>query len=253
MRGKMFSRNLTLVFTLIIALTFMFANMAKAGLVTEGLVSYWNFNKASIQEGTAKDVWGENDGNIKGDVKLAEGKYEEALEFDGDEDLVWMPDSESLRIDEAGTIEMWVKIAEIQKYQGLFIKAGAWAGPGYVLRYSAEYQFQGGWEWVDFHKDGELKEGQWSHIAMATDGETAYLYQDGKLIKTHETTVTTDNEPFLLGFTVDVYWKGLIDEVRFYDRNLSEAEVNQNMNAAGLDVVSSTEKLALTWGDIKTQ
>ena len=253
MRGKMFSRNLTLAFVLVTVLTFMCANMAQAALVTEGLVSYWSFNKASIQEGTVKDVWGENDGNIKGDVKIVEGKYGEALEFDGDEDLVWMPDTESLQIDEAGTIEMWVKIAEIQKYQGLFIKAGAWAGPGYVLRYSSQYQFQGGWEWVDFHQDGELIKGQWSHIAMATDGETAFLYQDGKLIKTHETTVTVDTEPLLLGFTVDVYWKGLIDEVRVYDRNLNENEVNQNMNAEGLGVESSIEKLPLTWGKLKSE
>jgi hypothetical protein len=82
---------------------------------------------------------------------------------------------------------------------------------------------------------------------MLTDGETASLYQDGELIKSQETTVAVDNEPFLLGFTVDVYWKGLIDEVRVYNRDLSEDEVNQNMNAEGLDVVSPTEKLSLTW------
>ncbi len=253
MRSKMFNRNLISAFVFVTALTFMCPNMAKAELVTEGLVSYWNFNKANMQGETVKDVWGENDGTIKGDPKAVEGKFGEALEFDGDEDLVEVPDSESLQIDNAGAIEMWLKIAEIQKYQGIFIKAAGWGGAGYVLRYSSQYQFQGGWEWVDFHQDGELKEGQWSHIVMSTDGKMAYLYQDGKLIKSQETTVAVDNAPFVLGFTVDVYWKGTIDEVRVYDRNLSEDEVNQNMNAEGLDVLSPTEKLALTWGQIKTQ
>lgn len=253
MRSKIFSRNFTLAFTLVITLVFMCANIAQTELVTEGLVSYWNFNKENLQGETVKDVWGENDGTIKGNPKAVEGKFSEALEFDGDGDFVEVPDSEALQIDSTGTIELWVKIAEIQKYQGIFIKAAGWGGAGYVLRYSSQYQFQGGWEWVDFHQDGELKEEQWSHIVMSTDGKMAYLYQDGKLIKSQETTVAVDNAPFLLGFTVDVYWKGLIDEVRVYDRNLSEDEVNQNMNAEGLDVLSPSEKLALTWGKIKAQ
>jgi hypothetical protein len=84
------------------------------------LVSYWNFNKGNIQGETVKDVWGENDGTIKGDPKTVEGKFGEALEFGGD-DLVEVPDAESLQIDSTGAIELWVKIAEIQKYQGIFI------------------------------------------------------------------------------------------------------------------------------------
>jgi hypothetical protein len=135
----------------------------------------------------------------------------------------------------------------------LYYKAAGWAGAGYVLRYSSQYQFQGGWEWVDFHQDGELKEGQWSHIVMSTDGKMAYLYQDGKLIKSQETTVAADAQPFVLGHTLGVFWKGTIDEVRVYDRDLSEEEVSQNMNAEGLSVLSPTDKLALTWGQIKAQ
>ncbi len=160
MRGKMFNKVLSLTFTLVIVLTFMCANMANAQFVTEGLVSYWTFNKASMQGETVKDVWGENNGTIKGEPKAVEGKFSEAMEFDGRDDFVEVPDSKSLQIDKAGTIEMWIQIAETQNYQGIFIKAAGWSRTGYVLRYSSQYQFQGGWEWVDFHQDGELKEGE---------------------------------------------------------------------------------------------
>ena len=128
MRSKIFSRNFTLAFTLVITLVFMCANIAQTELVTEGLVSYWNFNKENLQGETVKDVWGENDGTIKGNPKAVEGKFSEALEFDGDGDFVEVPDSEALQIDSTGTIELWVKIAEIQKYQGIFIKAAGWGG-----------------------------------------------------------------------------------------------------------------------------
>ena len=47
------------------------------------------------------------------------------------------------------------------------------------------------------------------------------------------------------------YFKGLVDELGVYNRALSEDEINQNMNAGGWAAVSSSNKLALTWGDLK--
>ncbi|MFQ6043058.1 MAG: LamG-like jellyroll fold domain-containing protein [Candidatus Poribacteria bacterium] len=44
---------------------------------------------------------------------------------------------------------------------------------------------------------------------------------------------------------------GLIDEVLIYSRALSQAEVEQNFNSEGLAVVSSKQKLAISWGEIK--
>jgi len=43
---------------------------------------------------------------------------------------------------------------------------------------------------------------------------------------------------------------GMIDELRLYDRPLSEDEVLQNYEAEGLSV-SPGQKLSLTWGGLK--
>jgi len=51
--------------------------------------------------------------------------------------------------------------------------------------------------------------------------------------------------------TADINFEGPIDEVRVYNRALSEDEVVQNMNAEGMAVVNPAEKLAFTWGKIK--
>ena len=51
-----------------------------------------------------------------------------------------------------------------------------------------------------------------------------------------------DNEDFV--------HKGMIDEVRLYDRALSEKEVSNNLKAEGL-AVEAAGKLSLTWGQIK--
>ena len=47
--------------------------------------------------------------------------------------------------------------------------------------------------------------------------------------------------------------QGYIDEFRIYDRALTAAEVQNNMNATGLDVNPSVNHLSVTWGHIKAR
>lgn len=237
----------------VLLFTFISGNVLNAQVVTEGLVSYWSFNRATIEEKLAKDTWGNFDATINGDPQVIQGKVNEALEFDGVDDHIVISDAEPLRLGKTGSFEFWVKLTTIKEYQGFFAKAITWTGPGFVLRYSSNYQFQGGWEWVDFHEDGELKEDQWSHVVMATDGETAFLYQDGELVVSDETKVAPSTQPLIIGETFDYFLNGAIDEVRLYDRVLSEDEIKQNMNAKGLSVEDFSNKLTLTWGTIKIQ
>ena len=63
-------------------------NTAQASIVTDGLVSYWPFDKVHIMNKTAKDVWGDNNGAISGNPKVVPGQVGEALEFDGAGDFV---------------------------------------------------------------------------------------------------------------------------------------------------------------------
>ncbi len=235
----------------IFLLTVVSGNVLNAQVVTDGLVSYWSLNRETIQDNTVKDTWGSNDGKINGEPKITKGRFGEALAFDGVDDYLEIPDTDTLRLDSTGSIEFWINITQINKYQGILIKALTWTGSGYVLRYSSEYQFQGGWEWVDFHEDGELIEGEWSHVVMTTDGETAFLYQDGKLVVSEETTVAASTHPLIIGETLGYYLNGIIDEVRVYDKLLSEQEIKQNMRAKGLSVKDNSNNITITWATLK--
>ena len=107
----MFNKILTRAFVLaVIANVFMYANMAKAQAVTEGIVSYWTFDRADITDETAKDLWGNNDGTIVGDPKIVEGQIGEALSFDGVDDYVDCGNDASLDTISELTIEAWIKI-----------------------------------------------------------------------------------------------------------------------------------------------
>ena len=61
---------------------------APASIVTDGLVSYWTFDRGYITNKTVKDVWGDNNGTIIGNPKVVPGQVGEALEFDGIDDFV---------------------------------------------------------------------------------------------------------------------------------------------------------------------
>ena len=45
-------------------------------------------------------------------------------------------------------------------------------------------------------------------------------------------------------------YNGLLDELRLYNRGLSQEEIENNLEAEGL-AVQPAQKLALTWGTIK--
>ena len=111
----MYNKILTIASVLTTIVTFfVYANVALAQFVTEGLVSYWSFEAETIEGKTVRDVWGKNDGTIVGDTKRKVGKVGSALEFDGDGDSVDCGNDESLNFDteDPFSICAWVKAHE---------------------------------------------------------------------------------------------------------------------------------------------
>ena len=68
------SRIYFMTFAIIIGIFSL--NTAPASVVTDGLVSYWTFDRGYIIKKTVKDVWGDNNGTISGNPKVVPGKVE---------------------------------------------------------------------------------------------------------------------------------------------------------------------------------
>ena len=111
----MFNKILTLVcvLTFIVALAW-FTNIARAQqCVTSGLIAYWPFDEATIKGKTAEDVWGDSDGEIKGEPEVVEGQVKEALRFDNVDNWV-LVDSKSINIDYPQiTLECWLYVENL--------------------------------------------------------------------------------------------------------------------------------------------
>ena len=84
-----------------IAIAVLSANAAVTQIVTDGLVGFWSLDESSIVGETVKDMWGDNDGVMIGAPEVVDGRINQALSFNGEDNLVEIGHSESLNLVEA--------------------------------------------------------------------------------------------------------------------------------------------------------
>ena len=74
----------------------------------------------------------------------------------------------------------------------------------------------------------------WSHLAATYDGATMRLYMNGALVSSQARTgaIATSANPLQIGgdSLYGQYFNGNIDEVRIYNRALTQAEIQADMN-----------------------
>jgi len=212
--------------------TFNVTAYANAVGVDNGLVGHWSFDEGSGT--TAHDSSGNNNhGTIHG-ASWTDGKFGKAISFDGVDDYVEVPDSPSLKITDAITIAAWVKFEEVpvEAYE-LLMKYGSYITYAYVSKpegVSFNFgRFNGGiFDHLGMYASlPYLPYSQWHYVVWVynSSGYTA-IYVNGNLYaSTTEMSgkmdISSDN------FEINGRWlhKGLVDEVRIYNRTLSRAEI----------------------------
>lgn len=257
----MFNKTLTIACILTVIVTvFMYANLAKAQtFVTKGLVSYWTFDKADIKGGTVEDVLGDNDGTIMSDPKTVEGKVGQALEFDGVDDRVVVKDDPSLN-SSTFSIGMWLKPITIGPFAGqwpnIIMGREVYKNSGFRYRITAggNVRFWTGESGgtIEFGSATVISTDSFYHVVTTYDNPDARMYINGTLdaSATGKYVVPVGvNLSIVDGVGGTKPANVIIDEVRIYERALSEDEVKHNFR--GKAVVTSKNKLALTWAKIK--
>ncbi len=69
----------------------------------------------------------------------------------------------------------------------------------------------------------------WHHYVLMYNGTDITLYKDGVLagVTNHPGTINEGLKTIVLGYNNGLYWKGKIDDIRFYSRLLTVAEISQ--------------------------
>jgi hypothetical protein len=201
------------------------------------LVGFWT------ADGDARDFAGEDQNGTLSGVGFKVGKVGQAFNFTADPQNVSIPDSPAVRPANF-TIETWAKSDNNSGVRHIFAKTlGTGVSDSYVL-------------WID---NGNLNgaicqannncfqistaapnTGEWHHLALSFDDPTdsLRLYIDGAQASTGTTALSIgyDAHPVLIGAdygneVIFDSWRGLLDEVSFYDRALSASEISAVYNA----------------------
>jgi len=256
------------LFVFLVAI-FIYANLANADIVPDGLVAYWSLDADTIKGKDVEDGIGENDGVLNGKPKEVAGKINGALEFDGvsSVDIVGTDDL-NFNLKEELTVAAWIKAAE-----DVPVGSPAAAGccgtivaqrdaNGWALRFDgrnpgSEFEFIVCPNWQGDGGFGApqtgVKVGEWHYITGVVNVKTMLLYLDGELIIEGPfggpiTSVGPETE---IGKASDGAFIGTIDEVLIYNRALEEKEIIQNFQSKRFFAVKITDKLASCWGKIK--
>ncbi|HID55274.1 TPA: LamG domain-containing protein [Candidatus Poribacteria bacterium] len=246
--------------SLLVVLSFLIASGLSAArqVARESLVGYWPFDEGGGDK--VKDESGNgNDGKIvkSGEYpKWVQGKFGTALDFGGNGSYVAVPDSKSLDLTKSVTYMAWFKLNEpIQGQRRMMSKNNSifflfdFGNPT-----SLDFLVKPNNDFVE-SKTVDWKIGEWYHVAGTYDGDALRIYINGKLEGERKGVPEIAPSDLELWIGADDWrlpttsFPGVIDEVRIYDRALSEEEINQAME--GPTAVGLKDKLPLMWGSLR--
>ena len=187
------------------------------------LVASYDFDEGS--GATAGDASGnDNDGTILGARRTRTGKHGGALVFDGVNDHVRVPDSDSLDLTHAMTLEAWIRpSASGRRWRSAIFKQRA-RGMSYALYAGDAHGRASGrvrtGQPVSTRGGAAPRRNRWSHIAATYDGRVLRVYLNGRLASRRSVRgrIAAGDGPLEIGG--DAVWgewfKGRMDEVRVW-------------------------------------
>ncbi|HEU5313486.1 MAG TPA: LamG domain-containing protein [Candidatus Udaeobacter sp.] len=200
-----------------------------------GLVAAYGLNEGS---GTVvSDVSGnENTGTISGATWTTLGKYGNALSFNGTNARVTINNAASLQLRTGMTLEAWVYPTTVSSAWRDVIYKG---NDNYYLEGTSNNSGRpamGGTFGSPLYGTAALIANTWAHLAATYDGATMRLYVNGVQVASRAQTgaIATSTNPLQIGgdSIYGQYFAGRIDEVRIYNRALSAAQIQSDMNTS---------------------
>jgi len=209
-----------------------------------GLVAAYSFGEGAGTVVTDASGNGNTGSLGSGVTWTAAGRFGSALAFNG-ASFVTIPSAASLNLTTAMTLEAWVyPTGNLYKWNAVLMKEqpgeflyALYSGSSSHRRpyvyfntstTSAGEQGASGSKWLPFNA--------WSHLAGTYDGASLKLYVNGQLVRSQAVSgpIATSTGPLRIGGNGiwNQYFEGRIDEVRIYNRALSESEIQVDMNTA---------------------
>ncbi|MFB6242215.1 MAG: LamG domain-containing protein [Candidatus Nanosalina sp.] len=218
-----------------------------------GLVAWYEFNSGLGNDAVDSSIFS-NTGTLNGANFVFPGYSGHALSFDGN-DYVRVSDNSNTSLDvDTATVSAWVKTSASSSTDNVIVDKGK----AYSLGAGTDgvsFTINGNWcagacgSWL-INDAGSIEAGEWVHVAGTWNGDKARAYINGRLVKKEDPSDSdiknTDKDLGIGARKVDsspkAFFEGGIDQLRIYNRSLSESEVEElyhKFDPPGLDVSRS--------------
>jgi hypothetical protein len=189
------------------------------------LVGHWRLDETSADNACLDSSENKYLGTPKG-TTVVDGKMGKARSFNGRGDSIEIP---AINIPEAITVAAWVYSSNIR--QNGFVVTKNPVNTQWALIFESGYLK---WRGAGFEKSVQCAapaNNSWHHIVGKHDGSTGSLYVDGLLCGSAPLPAIGNAAGSITigGFAggKEYYFNGRIDDVRIYNRALSDAEISQ--------------------------
>ena len=200
------------------------------------IVSWWQ------GEGDGADSLGANGGTLVNGVGFLPGVVGQAFSFNGNGQFVRIPDDATLDPTNALSLECWVYLKGVPNNNIVMIASKeSFSVHQYqitLFNNGSQVVFRplvnAGGTLVTFNGNTALQVGQWYHVAMTYDGSFLNLYVNGNLdgsLAAPGPLVTSTEALRIGGDETGWFFNGLVDELAFYSRALTGAEIQGIYNA----------------------
>jgi RHS repeat-associated protein len=178
------------------------------------------------------------------------GETNQAAAFDGSAGVVTVADQSSLRLNGSFTIEFDAKLTQfVNTYPGILKKGDSYDATktGFLIWYESNgnVHFKRNGQDTFTTGSGALVTDRFRHFAVTYDGINVKWYVDGVLKSTtaavFATNIDLSSVQIGKGDTTN-YGKTAIDEVAFYNKALSAADVKRHVNATNLGAAYTYDK-----------
>jgi len=174
-----------------------------------------------------------------GDPTYTTGVFGQAIDLDGDGDYVDCGDPPEFDITDQITFTYWIQVRAFDRDWNTVLSRGddSWrssrAGTNNFMEAAV-----GGTTGNYTYGVTPVDDGQWHHVAWVYDGAMNYLYVDGEVDATEESTgqITVSSYPLYIGDNSQAtgrFWNGLIDDLMIFNTALSQEEIQDIMQSSG--------------------
>jgi hypothetical protein len=219
------------------------------------MVSWWP------GDDDANDIVGSNNGTLQGGATFAPGEVREAFSFNGADAYVDIPHNDNLNPTGPFSVDAWVNANPNQSFPQVLIvdkSHGFTDSTGWLLQTNAdgtacfEYGLGGGGNtnFVGACTQTSILDAQWYHLAGVWTGTEVQIYKNGVLQNTTSSSAlpANNNRDVHMGMawgggTPTRFFRGLIDEVEYFNRALSQSEIQAIFNAGSAGKCKTTTEL----------